>query len=252
MRNLLAAFIILLIASPLYALDIGFLKRHGGGAAAPAENTTNMTRGFEVDSDPSGWTETDTASKLNRYDTAQAKQGTHSMSITVDADGTTAYQQYNIGSAQTHISVSLWFYATASTAGNYTQLREVFQISASSGGGGQQAVKVDFYKSGTSYTLRITGTGAASTVAITTLNAWYRLELDITTNSTSTMAVYDAAGSQVGSTASVTAENKNQQYLIFGVVTASQATDRYVQTFDAIGVDWTDATTPLYPFTVGD
>lgn len=34
MKKLLAAFIILLIASPLFALDIGFLKRHGGGGAA--------------------------------------------------------------------------------------------------------------------------------------------------------------------------------------------------------------------------
>jgi len=241
--------IILFCLIPLSLLSKSVNVVVGQLISGSVNNTVDMSRGFESDSDPSGWTETDTGSKLNRYDNTTAASGTYAMSVTVDEDSVKAYQEYNIGSDKTTASVSFWFYAVESTAGNFTQVRPVFMPTASSGGGGNQVIATDFYKSGTTYALRIVGTTTAS-ITISTMPAWYRLEYSLTKNGNCSLSVYDSDGTQVGTTQTVTGKDKNIQYLIFGMYGASQSTDRYVQRIDAIGVDWTDATTPLYPFTV--
>lgn len=68
MKKLLAAFIILLIASSAFGMDIGFLKRHGGGSVAAASTNIQVdsTDSVQVISNEGSKTWAHTCSGTNR------------------------------------------------------------------------------------------------------------------------------------------------------------------------------------------
>ena len=98
------------------------------------------------------------------------------------------------------------------------------------------------------YKLRFRGQDFGTDVTINA-DAWYRIEIHASKNATSTMAVYDSSGTSVGSS-SVTAVNIDTQYISYGGTGTFPVP--YNMWFDDFGFDWTNHTTPLWPYTVGN
>lgn len=209
-------------------------------------NTVDMSRGFEADSDPAGWAETDTTSSLNRYDTAQAHSGTHSMSVTVAQDNVKAFQYYDMGGTSSPISVSFWFYTGGLSQNTNTDIFFLSSSSACTSGG----VRINLDRSSGVHRLKVRGTASATGIVFST-GEWYRLELSYTQNSTTRLTVYNASGVSQGYD-EVTANNTNSRYLCFGTLSNSASGTTGSHYWDDIGSDWTDATSPLWPFTVGN
>lgn len=232
-------------AAMLQGIVAGTTATGGGGG----NNTVDMSRGFEVDSDPSGWAETDTGSKLNRYDTAQAHSGTHSMSVIVDADAVVAYQRYDMGAVKANLSFAFWHYAPAGAPG--TQSSVIATVGAATPGTNSLRLYYDYTNVGTAYHYRIRGTTFPAGVTALTTGQWYRLEVVYVQNGTSTLTVYNSAGTQID-TVSVTAANNNSQYIFFGVPESTGTARWNAMYFDDIGLDFTDSTSPLWPYTVGN
>lgn len=213
-------------------------------------NTTDMSRGFETPeterADDAKWTETDTASLLDDVDSGQAHSGTNSMVVLGNAT-TEAHQIYDTGETRTDISISVWIYAPDSSGGDDSP--RLVQFGASSTG--TYGMWAGFRKASGAYYFIARGAGdiVAGTTSITA-NAWYRLEIDYTKNDTSTVKVYNTAGSLLD-TVSITATNNASRYLFLGKIANSTTTWGSFY-FDDLGIDYTDATTPLSPFTVAD
>jgi len=242
MRYVITLFCWLLLATPCFAEWNPYVIGIPGGIAL---NTVDMSRGFEADSDPTGWAETDTGSLLNRYDSAQAHSGTYSMSI-VGSTVTAAYQRYDIGSNKTDVSISQWFYAPSSSAGD-----DVITIGNMGQSIGTTTARIYWRKSAGAYNFGIRGTAFVWDTTSITAGAWYRLELDITQNATSILTIYNTSGTQVA-TVSCTANNNAVRYLHFGKVDPTGTTGWGGLYFDDIGSDWTDATTPLWQYSVSN
>lgn len=225
-------------------------KMNGVACAAASLNTVDASRGFEADSDPTGWTKTDTEAKINRYSTAQYKSGSHSMLL---GGGTTtvAYYTYDIGSNKTKVSICFWFYT--STTADYSNDNMILSLDPSNAFSGSYVVRVYWRKTGGagSYLFALSGaTGPTNMDANVSTGGWYRVELLVEKNTTSTMKIFNAAGTQVGSTVSLNANNQNIRYIGLGNGQASGVFgDAY---FDNFGIDWTDATSPLWEFTVSN
>jgi hypothetical protein len=241
MKRLILILILFLLYLPSLAWGTNYLP----WVAASAGNTTDITRGFEADSD-SSWTKTDTASILNRYDTGQAHSGTHSMSI-AGTDTTIAYYTYDIGSNKTTISMCFWFYApSTSLAYDNAPIAGIGQSVT------DYAVRVYYRRYSNYYYFGFRGAAGISwgTYQVTT-GAWYRVEIVTTQNDVSTMTVYNSAGTQVDQITR-TAYNFPLRYIRVGRTVATSSTDWSTWYWDDIGADWTDATTPLWSFTVSN
>jgi hypothetical protein len=213
-------------------------------------NTVDMSRGFEIveteRTDTAVWNETDTASLLDDVDSGQAHSGTNSMVVLGNAT-TEAHQRYDTGETRTDISISVWIYAPASSGGDDSP--RLVQFGASSTG--TYGMWAGFRKASGAYYFIARGAGdiVAGSKSITA-NAWYRLEIDYTQNDTSTVKVYNTAGSLLD-TVSITATNNASRYLFLGKIGNSTTTWGSFY-FDDLGIDYADATTPLSPFTVAD
>lgn len=216
--------------------------------AAAASNTTDWSKGYESTVLESGLVETDTGSKLDYASTTQAHTGTRSMSVTIDADSVVAHVRKDMGATRASASGAFWFYAPAATTGDIDI--QIFTVGGASIG--TQSLRVFYSHSGANYGFRLRGsTFPTLGDTIVPTAAWYRLEWVYVQNGTSTLAVYDAAGVQVGSTISLTANNTACQYLYYGVTTTG--TSRFAAMYyDDIGADWTDSTSPLWPYTIND
>jgi hypothetical protein len=210
-------------------------------------NTTDMSRGFETPeterADDAKWTETDTGSLLDDVDATQAHSGTNSMSVAFDGD-TDAYQTYDIGSNKTDISISFWFYTGAGPEGDVNAVIGSFGQAV-----GTTTIRVYYQKASGVYHFGLRGTSFCWGDAGVTANNWYRLEVDVTQNNTSTLYIYNAAGAEVDNV-SCTANDNGVRYLFFGHIGSSPGWSTFY--FDDLGIDYTDATTPLSPFTVAD
>lgn len=221
----------------------------GRASFASGLNTVNTSRGWETASDPTGWTETDAGSLLSIQNSAQAHSGTYSMSVAGGAT-TAAYETYDTGATRASASICFWFYAPSTASGGDDNAGDIFQFGSSSIG--TYGVKALFRKvAGPTYNFGFRGTSLVYGTASITPGAWYRLEFAFAQNASSTMTIYNAAGSTVD-TINVTANNNASRYLYLGKSSVSISSSWTTSYFDDLGIDWTDATTPLWPFTVSD
>jgi hypothetical protein len=224
----------------------------GAGTASEAppagNNTVNVSRGFEADSDPSGWSEVDGSTVLSRYDSGNKHSGTYSMSVAA-ATQALAYQIYDIGEAKTDVSICFWYYWPASSGDDDSVS---IALAAAGTDPGDYALRIYARKYSSNYNIGIRGDGNAvyGTENITA-NAWYRFEVDAVRNSTSTLRIYNAAGSLIDEI-TTTANNQAIRYLYFGHIATTATTGWGAKYFDDIGADWTDATYPLWPYEVGN
>jgi len=247
--------ILLLLLIPSLCLAGSIKVEDGGGNVAydyiapevgSSLKTTDMTRGFEADSDPAGWAaETDTDGIYSRYNGTVYHSGSYSASV---AGGytTAAYQVYDMGATKAALSFCFWYY-TPTTGGTDT----ITLLAIGSSGGGSFGLKVYFQYAAGHYHFGLRGaTFPYGTVEITN-GAWHRLEVDYAISATSTLNVYDAGGTLV-ETLSVTAGSFSSQYLTFGKAGASARTDWTTGYYDDVGLDFTDATSPLWEYTVAN
>jgi hypothetical protein len=250
MRKILVSLIVLLAASlassgappdrlpslvaPAQAGGIMLIQQ--GVPAVSNLNTVNISRGFEVDSQPTNWTDTWTS----RYSTAQYRGGGHSALAQKTADAsTTAEGKYTNGTGVTPTSLCAWIRPTFTADGTV----QVIGVGSDS----DWAIVVRIQKN--TGVLTIAGTGITGTIDISAYEStWIRFELLAVKAGTSTLYVYDAAGNAIGNL-SGTAANQALKYLHFGLFEAT-GTARCTLYYDDIGADWTDATTPLWEYTV--
>lgn len=213
------------------------------GIVSDTGNAVDTSRGYEVNSDPSGWaTTSDVEGKINIYSTAQAAHGTHSFVVTPSGTVTKAYQTYDAGANRTAASYCFWFYSSTSSTGDDSL--EIFNIGTSTGGSSN--LRVYWSKASGSYYFRLRGTSFPSGVTAITTGAWYRLEVQYVKNSTSTLKIFDAAGTQQGSDITVTASNNaTDRYVNFGLVGNSATTGWSDLYWDSVGMAWSG--TPAYP-----
>lgn len=220
------------------------------GASAPAMNTTDMSRGFEVTTanrgDVSLWTTTDTASNLDDAATGQKYAGSKSLSVKGD-NATLAYQIYDTGATRTTLSVSFWFYLPTSSTGDDGFVISQFGASTT----GTYGMRIMLRKAAGNYQFGARGTELVYGTTNNTSNAWYRVEGYFAQNAASSVKIYNAGGSLVD-TINITASNNNSRYLFIGKCSTTATTGWGVFYWDDLGVDWADATTPLSPFSVTD
>jgi hypothetical protein len=216
--------------------------------AAAASNSADWSKGFESGTLEAGLVETDASSKLDPAATGQAHTGTRSMSVLIDADSVVAHVRKDMGATRANASGAFWFYAPAASTGDIDV--QIFTVGAASIG--TQSLRIFYSHSGANYGFRFRGSTFPTLAdTLVTSGAWYRLEWVYVQNGTSTLSVFDAAGAQVGSTISLTANNTACQYLYYGVTTTG--TSRFAAMYyDDIGADWTDSTSPLWPYTIND
>ena len=229
------------ISNPFYVAGVLKPTAAGGG------NAVDASRGFEVDSDPSGWSETDTGSQVARFSTSQANSGTHSLEL-LNTVVTVGYQTYDIGSAKSGLSMCTWV-RTPSTGTD--DICAIINLSTT-GDPNDPCVRIFYQNDAGSRYFRLRGTtfpaGATSLSAAT----WYRLELVMVGSSTSTLKIFDTGGSQVGSDITVTADAANARYVLLGRSTATAGATFSAMYYDDWGIDWTDSTSPLWSFTVAN
>lgn len=223
-----------------------------GASVGSTVNATDATRGYEVNSNPSGWTtNSDAEGKLNIFDTAQAYQLTHSISVTLGATTTKAYQTYDSGANRTASSSCLWFYANTSTGGD--DALYIWEIGGTAAGSSPN-LRIAYQKSSGSYYFRIRGTTFPAGVTALTTPAWYRLEVQYVKNATSTLKIFNTSGTQIGSDVTCTASaNAVDRYFHAGVCETVATTGWSPVYLDAVGLAWSGTPAyPLWPYTVNN
>lgn len=169
-----------------------------------------------------GWTETDSASKLDTYNGVQFLTGTKSMRVDLDDAS-----QSVIYANPADDAVSLRFYlrvtnSAALGAGNTVTL---LQFDNEATFAGEPIVGLDLRVNGDLTTsLRIKNLAASVTYGPSlSMNTWYRIEVDAARNATSTLRVFSIGGTQFGTDATITAGDAAFTYLAFGKVAGSSA-----------------------------
>lgn len=229
-------------------LDSFFVSTILKAQPASGNNTVDASRGFEVDSDPSGWTgEHDAGGLWSRFSTAQAHSGTHSAEL-LNTATTVAYHAYDMGAAKSGLSLCFWFRTPAT--GSDDLFRNM--VLSSTEDPGDVVVGTYYQDDAGSQYFRNRGTTFPAGVTDLSVSTWYRLEYVFVQNSTCTLKIYDTGGSQVGSSIDVTAGNTAVRYILIGRMSATAAATFGACYFDDWGVDFTDSTSPLWPFTVAN
>ena len=173
-----------------------------------------------------GWTETDSASKLDSYSSVQFVTGTRSMRVDLD-NAANAFIYAN--PADDDFSVRFYLRTTnfvaAIGAGNTVEL---FRIDSETSFAGVPFVGLDLRVTGApSLTIRIRNTTTDTTGPTLSENTWYRIELDCSRNATSTLRVFDIGGAQVGTDVSLTAPDLAFTYMMFGKANSSTGASTY-------------------------
>jgi hypothetical protein len=243
--KLAISILLVFLSCPLWAgepvqmarMNVGIVG--GGTAAAAAGNATDYKRDFETDSN-TGWSETDAASKLNYYSTTYAHGGTHSMGITIDGDSIAAYNAYDMGSTYTTFSVCFWIYLSSYTGGSAREMALTQGV--------DMITRLYLNDVGTNQPgIAIRGTAFSSYIEIAT-GAWYRIEWKNVDQGNSTLSIYNVAGAQVGTTQTVTGNNSYGGVQTIWVGSNGGVDARYGMYIDDLGIDWTDGTSPLWPY----
>ena len=249
--------ILLLLLIPSLCLA-GTIKVEDGGGniaydymapEAETPETTDMTRGFEV-AIPAGWT-SHAGGLIAEESTTQFKDTAQSMALTL-TNGTDDFQYYDMTEGKAAFSASFWF-RTPGVNGTTTSNMTIFTAStgtASMGGTLGMRVYLNHYSTNL---VRIVARGTDfGAYVVVDANAWVRIEIDFVQNAATQVDVYNTVGELIGS-ADITALDNAPRYLLFGSDGSnSVGLDTQLVYFDGIGLDFTDSTYPLYPFTVGN
>lgn len=195
-----------------------------------------------------GWTEDDTAGKLDPLDNTAEYAGTYGMSVLWD-NAAIALIQRDIGSDKTNISVGFWFYGQA--LGAFSAGGPVFRCDDLILTTGNYVLKCHWHRSvDNTYMLALEGTGALQHTGTLSVSTWYWITIDVDRNNTSTLRVYDTAHSQVGVDVTTTARDFAIRHIGFGKInTISDGSSAGFM--DNIVSDWTDATFPLLGWETG-
>lgn len=183
------------------------------------------------------WSETDGAGIITPQSTTDKYRGTYAMQV---ASGSTAESNVNYAISPAKATLSIGFWYKSGTYGNWEGDRTIAYI-YNDANGVACAIREG----------RSAGDNARgmvmnlSATRITLANAtWYWVTLQYVQNGTSSLAVYDTAGAQVGSTVTGTAPNYIANSVRFGTYAVASSTPTY---FDEIYIDYADATFPLGP-----
>lgn len=206
----------------------------GGGVTCSGSVTAGDTERFESGSGAfclTGWTETDTSSKLDTYNGVQYVTGSKSMRVDLDNAA-----QSVIYANPADDAVSLRFYlrltnTVAIGAGNFIT---ILQFDNEATFAGESIVGLDFRINGDNTTsLRLRNLAGSITYGpALAMNTWYRVELDAVRNATSTLRVFSIGGAQFGSDATITAGDAAMTYLAIGKVTAvTGAASMWIENF---------------------
>lgn len=247
MKKILLAIAFILITATCFAAGPEIWMTPAA-VTASGNNSVDMSRGFEVNSNPSGWAaKDDDSSLMNLYDSASSHSGTYSMSI-LGNNTDTAYQVYDMGATRTPVSLSQWVYIpTNSGASDYFNLGWIGAASP-----GTLGMKWLIVENTGVYNLK--GNGAAGYVTGTvnlTVNAWFRIEVAYTQNASSTIKIYNATGTLLD-TVTVTAYNTNSRYFGNGKGQTNVTTTWGTFYFDDVGLNYSSPVYPLWPYTVGN
>jgi len=100
--------------------------------------------------------------------------------------------------------------------------------------------------------LRLRGTTFPAGATDLAVSTWHRLEVVFVQGGTCSLKIYNEAGTQIGSTITVTADNTGVRWVLIGRMSATGAATFGACYFDDLGGDFTDSTSPLWPFTVAN
>lgn len=190
------------------------------------------------------WTKTDAGNSLTAT-TASEDAGhtwttdTGAKGMAVALGGTTAYVEYTPAASHNSVSVGFWI-----KTGNYD-----------SWNGGPTVV--DLYDVANGESVRVqdsrnAGTNARNMCVLSATspcftvsdNTWYWFTFSYIRNSTSSYALYDSSGAQVGTTGTYTARDYAVTSVRIGNTNAHSKSGVSVY-LDDIAIDWTDSTFPL-------
>lgn len=141
----------------------------------------------------------------------------------------------------TTVTASVWFRTTFTTADTLNQ--DVFTIQQGGSGGTFSNVILD--QSGGQLRLSLEGSGSAS-INITT-NTWYKVCLKYVKSGTGALAVYDASGSQIGSTATVTNSNGSPPGVVIGESLGGAVTTGRTNDYGGIKICYSDTAGCPFP-----
>jgi hypothetical protein len=245
----------LLIIFLIYILGIGFYEANaveflnGTGFSNGVWGGTGMTGvtypGFTYDvlqdfegSIISPWSETDGSSILNPHDSNAKYLGSYGMSV---ATGSTslAYVDYTFTPAKSSFSMGMWF--KSGTYAAWAGDRWIIDVHNDAQG---NLIIVKEGNSAGDDSRRVMWTVDGDVVAIADAT-WYWITLKFVKNGTSTCAVYNTSGTQIGSTMSFSTtpdfDCNTLQIITYGTETSTAVY------YDDVYIDWTNAVFPLGP-----
>lgn len=221
MKKLITLCLTLLIVGSVDAQVLLFGRKSTptpAGVTCSGSATAGDTERFESGSGAfclTGWTEVDTAAKLESYHSGTFVTGSRSMRVDLD---NTADAFIHANPADDSFTVRFYLYVTNWVGGmGAGEVVDIFQIDNETGFLGTPLVGVNLRRSGTPACVIRLRTGATDTDGPTlTENTWYRVEVQCVRNATSTLRVYSLGGTQLGSDASATAVDAAFTYMCFG------------------------------------
>jgi hypothetical protein len=207
--------------------------------AAYPEFTYDANQDFEASMSGS-WSESDAGSVMDPLDSAAEYVGTYgcSYAATATADAKTVY---TFGTANASNSVGFWY-----KTGQYAVWAGVRSLAIWYNNSQGSIIKIMEGRSAGDNTRQLAlNNGIGGVVPITVSdNTWYWITAQVVRNATCSMAIYNTALAQVGSTATVDGRDYPINLLQFGGDGVASSTAVY---FDEIYIDYTDSTFPLGP-----
>jgi hypothetical protein len=205
----------------------------------------DMYEDFEDDLGAS-WTETDPDTNIDVANAAAKYYGALGMAEDSRGSGSPAdiaHIRYNMGAEKTDLSVGFWF--RGATIAAATSIQSIFAWATATL---TVNLRAYYYKASGVYTFRLRNAAGTWSAVQKTISpaTWYWMTLDLNKNDVSTLRIYDTAGAEVdaANVCNVTASNNACQYLFWGAIVTG-ADEAFVNYFDDLVVDWTDATFPL-------
>jgi hypothetical protein len=189
----------------------------------------------------SPWSETDTASRVNVADDTAEYRGTYGMSYAASVTDA-GYAVYDFATSPTTVSLGFWF-KTGTYANKFAGITSWMSTYSDGGSTGM------YMRGGGNDSIILLGCSLNAGGDIEVANAtWYWVTMKLVRNGaagTSSMAIYNTAGSQVGSTITFAFPDEEIQFLRFGFESGTASSTAVF--YDEIYVDWTDGTFPLGP-----
>jgi hypothetical protein len=237
-NKLLSIILILLFAMPVYAqepIQLAFapMMAAGGGSGAAActpDSGDTYNQSFEAGTEPAtSWSHTGTA-----YDYGYPRPGSAtpsqlcSKSLRINPTADTAYVQYDYGSNVTDIYFRFYAYVT-------TVPGAMFYMSPGTTPTTQTVATITFLTDSTNWRIRLDGTANTAFISGLSYNTWYLIEGHVISNSTLTLKVNGTGAATTG-----TGANYNMRYFTIGRA-AAVTSDIYIDEFALSTSDWIGA-----------